>query len=100
MWQFNVIGVGNALAAFERLMDTILQGLHWKMYLVYSADVIIVGKTFRQHLQYIGEVIETLLGTGLKLSPNKCQLLTKAVKFLGHIISPEESERNQRRQTQ
>lgn len=69
LWQFNVIrlGVGNALAAFEMLMDT---ASRWTRLRDASADVIVFGKTFRQHLQYIGEVIETLLGTGLNLSPN------------------------------
>ena len=89
LWHFNVMpfGLCNAPATFERLMDSVLQGLHWKTCLVYLDDVIIFSKTLQEHLQHLGEVFEKLLGTGLKLSPNKCQLFTRESKFLGHIIS-------------
>lgn len=38
-------GLYNAPAAFERLMEAVSAGLHWKVCLIYLDDVIVVGKT-------------------------------------------------------
>ncbi|XP_017476110.1 PREDICTED: RNA-directed DNA polymerase homolog [Rhagoletis zephyria] len=52
LWQFTVIpfGLCNAPANFERLMDHVLKGLHWKTCLVYLYDIIVLGKSFEEHL--------------------------------------------------
>ena len=53
LFQFNVIpfGICNAPATFERLMDLVLRGLTWKTCLVYLDDVIVIGKTFKDHME-------------------------------------------------
>lgn len=89
LWQFNVMpfGLCNAPATFERLMESVLKGLHWKTCLVYLDDVIIFSSTFDEHLRNLEEILQKLSNAGLKLSPKKCQLFRKEVKYLGHIIS-------------
>ena len=44
LFEFNMMpyGLCNALATFIRLMDS---GVHWKNYLVYTDDVVVVGKS-------------------------------------------------------
>jgi hypothetical protein len=37
-------------ATFERLIETILRGLNYESYLVYLDDVIVIGRTFQEHL--------------------------------------------------
>ena len=43
-------GLCNAPATFQRLMDLVLAGLQWSDCLVYLDDVIVVGRTFEEHL--------------------------------------------------
>src|ERR1700729_1521302 len=89
LWQFNVMpfGLCNAPATFERLMEITLRGLTWKTCLVYLDDIIILGKTFDEHLKNVEEVFQKLRGAQLKLSPKKCHFFQKEVKYLGHLIS-------------
>ncbi|GBO45434.1 Retrovirus-related Pol polyprotein from transposon 297 [Araneus ventricosus] len=89
LWQFKVMpfGLCNALATFERLMETVLRGLTSEACLVYLDDIIIVGRTFQEHLNNIHKVFQRLQKANLKLSPKKCRFFRNEVSYLGHIIS-------------
>ena len=50
-------------------------------------DIIIVGKTFSEHLQNLQEVFARLRQAHLKLKATKCSLFQKEVSYLGHIVS-------------
>jgi hypothetical protein len=91
LWQFTVMpfGLCNAPATFERLMETVLRGLTYDSCLVYLDDVIVIGSTFQGHLLNLRKVFERFREARLKLNPEKCQLLQKKVKYLGHVVSPE-----------
>jgi hypothetical protein len=91
LWQFTVMpfGLCNAPATFERLMETVLRGLTGESCLVYLDDVIVVGHTFQEHLLNLRKVLQRFREARLKLNPEKCQLLQKEVRYLGHIVSPE-----------
>ncbi|GBN40028.1 Retrovirus-related Pol polyprotein from transposon 297 [Araneus ventricosus] len=87
--QFKVMpfGLCNAPATFERLMETVLSGLTSEACLVCLDDIIIVGRTFQEHLNNIRKVFQRLQKANLKLSPKKCRFFRKEVSYLGHIIS-------------
>jgi hypothetical protein len=89
LWQFRVMpfGLCNAPATFERLMERILEGLHWKTALVYLDDVIVYGSSFQQELQRLSEVFSRFRAANLRLNPKKCHLFQKEVSYLGHIVS-------------
>ena len=91
LFEFNVMpfGLCNAPATFQRLMDLVLAGLQWSHCLVYLDDVIILGKTFEEHLVNLPIVFERLRQAGLKLQPRKCAFLQCEVRYLGHIVSDE-----------
>ncbi|GFT22001.1 retrovirus-related Pol polyprotein from transposon 17.6 [Trichonephila clavipes] len=90
-WQFKFMpfGLCNAPAIFERLMETILGGLSYEACLVYLDDIIIVGRSFEEHLKYIRCVLQKQKEANLKLSPSKCHLFRREVTYLGYIISAE-----------
>ena len=89
LYQFKVMSFGlcNAQATFERMIEIILSGLHWEIYLLYIDDLIIFANSFEQHLERLSEVLSRLQKAGLKLSPKRCQLFKKQVCFLGHVVS-------------
>jgi hypothetical protein len=89
LFEFNVMpfGLCNAPATFQRLMDCVLAGLHWETCLVYLDDVIVLGKSFEDHLRNLQGVFQRLREAGLKLKTSKCNLCQEKVSFLGHIVS-------------
>ena len=88
LFEFRVMpfGLCNAPAVFQRLMDLVLSGIRWEHCLVYIDDIVIMGKTFKNHLQNLRVVLEKLRGAGLRLKPAKCSLFHEKVSFLGHVI--------------
>ena len=58
--EFNVMpfGLCNAPATFQRLMDSVLTGLHWKTCLVYIDGIIVVGKSSDEYLCNLQAVLE------------------------------------------
>lgn len=89
VYEFIVVpfGLCNAPATFQRLMDMVLAGLQWNQCLVYLDDIVIVGKTFEEHLQNLNAVFKRIQQAGLCLKPGKCAFFQNKVKYLGHIIS-------------
>ena len=89
LFEFNVMpfGLCNAPTTFQRLMDCVLAGLQWTNCLVYIDDIIIMGKSFDDHLHNLQQVLDCLQQAGLKLHADKCQFLKHQVHFLGHIVS-------------
>ena len=89
LWQFKVMpfGLCNAPA---RLMDRVLAGLPPETAMVYIDDILVSGQTFQEQLDNLEQVFQCLRNAKLKLSPKKCHLFQKQVKYLGHIISQNE----------
>lgn len=89
LYHFKVMPMGltNAPPTFQRLMELVLRGLHWKICLIYLDDVLVFNKTFPEHLQSLEDVFLRFRKAGLKLKASKCQLAQDKVSFLGHVIS-------------
>ena len=88
LFQFRVmlIGLCNAPATFERLMDRVLCGMRWSRCLVYLDDVISFGKTVPEAIWRLEEVLARLSDFGLQLKATKCTFMQTDVGFLGHIV--------------
>ncbi len=71
----------------ERLMDRVLAGLPPEAALVYMDDILVPEQTFQQQLDHLDRVFQQLTTAGLKLSPSKCYLFQRQVKYRGHVIS-------------
>ena len=97
LWQWNVLpfGLTSAPSTFERLMETVLRGLHWRTLLIYLDDIIVFSKDLDSHLERLGEVFTRLETAGLKLKPEKCELFAKRVNYLGHVVSEHGVETDQ-----
>ena len=91
LFEFEVMpfGLTNAPATFQHLMNLLLAGLHWQSCLIYIDNIIILGKTFEQHLHILENIFRHIRHAGLKLQLAKCHFCKPSVKFLGHVVSKE-----------
>ena len=78
--EFNVIPfeLCNAPATFQRLMGKELSRLIPK-----RVWILVMGRTFQEHLDNLREVLERPTGAGLRLQPKNCHLAQQKVAYLG-----------------
>ena len=79
--------LSNAPATFQHLMVFILVGLNWPHCLVYLDSVIVLRRSFSEHLENLQLVFILLREAELMLKPTKCTLYLKEVQFLGRPVS-------------
>ena len=79
-------GLCNAPATYARVMNLVMRGLHWKTALAFLDDVLIMGRTFEDHLSNLGEALKRFRKYGLKLKPKKCVFFQKEVEFLKRLV--------------
>lgn len=53
----------------------------------YLKVLVVVSKTFKEHLSLLQIGFERLRGAGLKLSPEKCHFSKMELKYLGHTVN-------------
>ena len=80
-------GLTNAPATYQRLMEECLGDLHLNICFIYLDDLIIFANSFQEHLSRLRQVFQRLRESGLKLTPKKCSLFMRRVKYVGHIVS-------------
>ncbi|GFV62460.1 retrovirus-related Pol polyprotein from transposon 17.6 [Trichonephila clavipes] len=78
------IGLKNAPATFQRLMDIFRRGLP---VLAYLDDIIVMSPTFEQHLADLEAVFKSLMDFKLRANREKCQFSCSRVKYLGLWIT-------------
>jgi hypothetical protein len=71
---------------FQRLMNQVLKGLLWTECLCYLDDILVYGRTWKEHLARLDRVLMALLKAGLTLNHKKCCFGARRVKFLGHMV--------------
>jgi hypothetical protein len=91
LYQFKYLSfeLCDAVAIFERLMEFVLRGLHWKTCILYTDDIIVFADEFESHISRLDVVLDRLSNANLKVAPKKCHFFQKQVKFLGHLVSGE-----------
>ena len=65
MYQFNCLpyGVSSAPCNFQRVMESVLQGIPGVM--VYLDDILVAGKDEEQHIKQLDVVLQRLQNAGL-----------------------------------
>ena len=69
LFQFKVMPFGLCIApaTFQRLMNLVLAGVQWFECLVYLDDIIVLGRSFKEHLQNLSAVLQKLKCANLQL---------------------------------
>ena len=82
-------GLCNSLATFQRIMEVTLRGLARNKCVVHLDDILVMGKSFQEHLNNLKAVFGRSCVAILRLKPQKCHLVKHEVKYLGygcHIV--------------
>lgn len=82
-------GLRNSPSTFERVIESVLRGLNNNICLVYMDDIIIMGKSFEDHIKNVKLVFERLREANFKIQLDKSEFLRTEVAYLGHVICPE-----------
>ena len=87
LYQFTVMpfGLKGAPATFQRLMDTVLQGLD-SFAAAYLDDVIIHSNSWSDHLSHLQQVFNRIRNAKLTVKQRKCQFVMERCNYLGHVV--------------
>ena len=80
-------GVASAPSIFQRVMETLLQGIAGVC--IYLDDILVTGKSQMEHLHNLAQVLQRLAKAGMRLKEQKCAFMLTSVSYLGHVISAE-----------
>lgn len=80
------MGLTNAPATFQRMMNRVLGPLIGKCVIVYLDDILVYSSSPAEHLQHLDEVLRLLRLEKLYAKPKKCLIAASEVSFLGHTV--------------
>lgn len=80
-------GLTGAPATFQRLIDTIITPEMRPHCFAYLDDIIIVSKTFEEHLVWLRKVIKRIYEAGLTISEDKSIFCQSEVRYLGFKVN-------------
>ena len=78
-------GLKNAAQAFQRLMDTVCQGLDFAF--VYIDDILVASRDIKTHKEHLRLLFQRLQEYGLVINVSKSQFGRDTIDFLGHCIT-------------
>jgi len=89
LYQFRVMpfGLHSSGSTFQRLLDAVIGPELEPKAFAYFDDLVLVTKTFEEHLELLRDVFGRLREAGLRLNPKKCHFCKTQLKYLGHIVS-------------
>jgi len=79
------MGLKNAPATCQKLMNIVLRGLHRCAGSLLD-DVVIFSKDFDQHIGHVEQVLKRIKAGGLTANPRKSIFATNELRLLGHYL--------------
>ncbi len=84
------VGLSNAPAVFQRLMQRVLMGLNpvdgQAFVSVYIDDILIYSRSLEEHITHLRFVLERVKAAGLKLKLSKCAFVRQEVEY---VLTPD-----------
>jgi len=80
-------GLTSSAAIWQRFIDRVLGEDVKPNVFVYLDDIIIVNKTFEEHLALIEKILGRLEAAGLTINFEKSQFCRDSLKYLGYVVN-------------
>jgi hypothetical protein len=80
------MGLTNAPATFQNLMNSTFREYLDKCVLVFLDDIVVYSKSLDDHERDVRAVLQRLKDAGLCAKESKCQLFMPEIEFLGHHV--------------
>ena len=77
-------GISSAPEIFQRLMSDLLHGKSGTT--VIMDDILVHGKTVKEHDLHLEGVLDTVEQSGLKLNKSKCEFRKEEIEYFGHRV--------------
>eukprot|EP00172_Hildenbrandia_rubra_P004122 Plantae.Rhodophyta-Hildenbrandia_rubra.ctg7734.p1 GENE.Plantae.Rhodophyta-Hildenbrandia_rubra.ctg7734~~Plantae.Rhodophyta-Hildenbrandia_rubra.ctg7734.p1 ORF type:complete len:459 (+),score=63.54 Plantae.Rhodophyta-Hildenbrandia_rubra.ctg7734:424-1800(+) len=81
------MGMANAPATFQTLMNDILRKYIDVFCMAHMDDIIIFSKTLEEHRERVAAVLKKWKDNKLHVAPHKCEFMKESIEFLGLIIT-------------
>ena len=78
-------GLKNAAQTFQRLMDTITNGLPGIF--VYLDDILVASTSLEEHIEQLKSLLQRLKVNGIVVNKDKCLFGQSQIEFLGHLVT-------------
>ena len=85
-WTVLPMGLCNAPATFQHLMNTTFRSFLDRCVLVFLDDIVVYSHTLEQHVKDVRAVLQRLKDAGLHAKESKCELFQTEIEFLGHRV--------------
>jgi len=82
-----LLGLKNAGATYQRLMNKMFAHQIGRNVQVYVDDMLVKSRREDDHLDDLKETFDTLRSYNMKLNPSKCAFGVTTGKFLGFMVS-------------
>lgn len=79
-------GLSGAPAIFQDAVEEALFDILGKICFVYFDDIIVIGRTFDEHLANLDAVLTRLYEKNFRLNWEKCSLLKRYTDYLGFVV--------------
>ena len=80
-----LFGATSAPEEYQHILQQVLQ--HCEGTRVIADDIVVYGKSNREHRERLEKVLQTLSDRNLTLNESKCQFGLDRVVFMGHVLS-------------
>jgi len=88
-WVTLSMGLTNAPAVFQSVVNDIFRPYLGKFVVVYLDDICIHSKTEEEHIKHLQLVLDKLKEAKLTAAWHKCRFFEKQLLFVGHTVSAE-----------
>jgi hypothetical protein len=85
-WTVLPMGLTNAPATFQHLMNKTFRQFLDRCVLVFLDDIVVYSRTLDDHLRDVRAVLQQLAAAGLYAKQSKCDLFMHEIEFLGHHV--------------
>lgn len=85
-FKVTAFGLTNAPATQQRLVDLLFGPEFELKVFAYLDDIIIISRTFEEHVALLDRVLEKLQFANLTINLSKCQFFRSKLRYLGYIV--------------